>query len=109
MLAILSNIIIPIVVALLTFVTGYLFHRTQILSSEKAFIEFVLQSDAGTLGPQYIRNIGANTAVNVKIYKVFVRDGDVYSIKGKIFLTGGDLSLQQSFGTMLTGSVGNFL
>ena len=103
MLAILSNIIIPIVVAGLTAATTYLFHRMQILSSEKAFIEFVLQSDAGVLGPQYVRNIGTNTAVNVKIYKVFVRDSDAYSIKGKIFFTGGDLSLQQSFGTMLTG------
>lgn len=39
------------------------------VSGEKAFLEFRLQ---GTSGLQFVRNIGTNTAVNVKVYKLLL-------------------------------------
>ena len=58
-----------VAVGAITAFTGYKYNKLQLISNEKAFLEFCLQE---TSDMQFVRNIGINTAVNVKVYKVFL-------------------------------------
>lgn len=66
-----------------------IYNELQLVSGEKAFLEFRLQ---GTSGLQFVRNIGTNTAVNVKVYKLLL---------GNSSLKKGTITLKHSLGTMV--------
>lgn len=84
-----SDWIATIAVGLLSVFMGYIYNELQLVSGEKAFLEFHLQ---GTSGLQFVRNIGTNTAVNVKVYTLFLDD---------VPLKKGTITLKYSLGTMM--------
>lgn len=95
-----SDWIATIAVGLLSVFMGYIYIKLQLVSGEKAFLEFRLQ---GTLDVQFVRNIGINTAVNVKLYKVFLDTSHVTKLFGKYYYKRGTVSLEESLGTIMAG------
>lgn len=89
-----------VAVGAITAFTGYKYNKLQLISNEKAFLEFCLQE---TSDLQFVRNIGINTAVNVKVYKVFLNINCVKKIFGKNYYKRGTVSLEQSLGTIMAG------